>query len=140
MPRTCCFSSGHMVRAALLIAVLTLGAVRQSTPIIAQETSQGVSSSEERPTPSLKLGDPAPELRVSNWLQGDPVKSFEPGKIYVVEFWATWCAPCIGNMPHLAELQAKYKDQGVTVIAFTSKDIRETPGNSEEATAAFVKK
>ena len=64
------------------------------------------------PTASLKVGDPAPALKVTNWLQGDAVETFELGKVYVVEFWATWCGAPIRYMPHLAELQARYKDRG----------------------------
>src|SRR5207244_3832860 len=77
-----------------------------------------------------------PPLKVSKWLQGDEVKSFEPGKVYVVEFWATWCGPCIAFMPDLADLQAQYKNKGVTVIGYTAVD----PDNPEERAAAFVKK
>jgi thiol-disulfide isomerase/thioredoxin len=93
-----------------------------------------------KPAPSLKVGDPAPPLSVTSWLQGDPVKKFEPGKVYVVEFWATWCVPCARHMPHLAELQARYKDQGVTVVGVTARDILGKPDNTEEAAAAFVKR
>jgi thiol-disulfide isomerase/thioredoxin len=82
------------------------------------------------------VGDLAPTLKVSKWLQGDAVARFEPGKVYVVEFWATWCGPCIAFMPHLAQLQAEYKDQGATFIGFTSRD----PENTEDKVAAFVKK
>src|SRR5262249_17810083 len=94
----------------------------------------------EKPGPSLKVGDPAPALKVSRWLRGDAVRKFEPGKVYVVEFWATWCGAPIRYIPHLADLQARYKDQGVTVVSFTSRDIRGVPGNTEEQVAAFVKK
>jgi thiol-disulfide isomerase/thioredoxin len=94
----------------------------------------------KKPSAALQLGDPAPALTVTRWLQGDAVTRFEPGKVYVVEFWATWCGPCIRHMPHLAELQARYKDQGVTVIGFTSRDIRGGPGNTEDAVAAFVRR
>jgi hypothetical protein len=38
---------------------------------------------------TLKVGDPAPALKADKWLQGDEVKAFELGKVYVVEFWAT---------------------------------------------------
>ena len=65
---------------------------------------------------------------------------FEPGKTHLVYFWATWCPPRIGHMPGLGELQTRYKDQGVTVIAFTSRGIRGGPKNTEEEVAAFVKK
>lgn len=40
-----------------------------------------------------------------------------PGKVKVVNVWATWCAPCIGEMPELNLLAAKYKSQGVTFVA-----------------------
>jgi thiol-disulfide isomerase/thioredoxin len=83
---------------------------------------------------SLKVGDPAPALKATRWLQGDEVKKFEPGKVYVVEVWATWCGPCVVMMPHLAELQAEYKGKGVTFIGFSTKT-----QDAEEKIAAFVK-
>ena len=62
----------------------------------------------------LKIGDPAPPIKVAEWVKGSAVNSFGKGKIYVVEFWATWCLPCIAGMPHLSELASKYKND-VTV-------------------------
>src|SRR6266487_2199320 len=59
----------------------------------------------KKPEAKLKIGDPAPAFKVSKWLQGTEVKSFEKGKVYVVEFWSTWCGPCIVMMPHMSELQ-----------------------------------
>jgi thiol-disulfide isomerase/thioredoxin len=64
------------------------------------------------------------------------VRKFEPGKVYVIEFWATWCGPCIYMMPDTAEMQARYKDQGVTIIAYTTHDLN----NTEAEVAAFVKR
>ncbi|MGL6097051.1 MAG: TlpA family protein disulfide reductase, partial [Fimbriiglobus sp.] len=90
----------------------------------------------EEPAPKkLGVGDPAPPLTVTKWLQGAEIKSFEPGKTYVVDFWATWCGPCISSMPHMDELATEYKDQGLTVVAVTSKD----PNNSQEQVEKFVK-
>jgi thiol-disulfide isomerase/thioredoxin len=66
--------------------------------------------------PTLKVGDAAPPLAVGTWLKGGPVKALEPGTVYVIECWATWCGPCIGAMPHVTRLQAKYRDQKVVVI------------------------
>ncbi|CAG8506576.1 10406_t:CDS:2 [Paraglomus brasilianum] len=40
-------------------------------------------------------------------------------RIYVVEFWATWCWPCRESIPHLSGLGEKYKGHGVTVVGVT---------------------
>jgi thiol-disulfide isomerase/thioredoxin len=66
--------------------------------------------------PTLKVGDKAPKLQVGKWVQGEGVKDFQPGKAYLVEFWATWCGPCRVSIPHLNELHNKYKGKGLIVI------------------------
>jgi len=63
---------------------------------------------------SAKLGDKAASLDGLTYVKGEPV-TFKEGKVYVVEFWATWCGPCKTSIPHLTEIQKKYKDKNVTV-------------------------
>lgn len=63
----------------------------------------------------LTIGDAAPGIRYSKWLKGTPVNSMNDDKLYVLEFWATWCGPCIAAMPHLSELSEKYKEQAVFI-------------------------
>ncbi|ADV61207.1 Redoxin domain protein [Isosphaera pallida ATCC 43644] len=65
--------------------------------------------------PTLRVGSPAPKLEVAGWVKGQPVTQFQPGRVYVVEFWATWCGPCRAAMPHLSRIQAQYGDR-VTII------------------------
>ncbi len=59
-------------------------------------------------------GSMAPPLDVKTWYKGTPVKGFERDKIYIVEFWATWCGPCITSIPHVTKLAKANPD--VTVI------------------------
>ncbi|GAB4545069.1 MAG: redoxin domain-containing protein [Phycisphaerales bacterium] len=65
---------------------------------------------------TLAVGDKAPALEHVDWLKGEPVEQFEEGEIYVLDFWATWCGPCVASIPHINELQQKYKDDKVHVI------------------------
>ncbi len=67
-------------------------------------------------TATLKVGDHAPKLQTGKWVQGSPVKDFEKGKAYIVEFWATWCGPCRESIPHLNETYKKFKDKNLVVI------------------------
>lgn len=90
----------------------------------------------KQPAKKLGIGDAAPALKVTKWVQGEEVKGFDKDKVYLVEFWATWCGPCIRAMPHLNELHDEYKDKGLVVIGLTSKD----PNNSQKAVEEFVAK
>lgn len=89
---------------------------------------------QNHPFPSLNLGDPVPALQVRQWLKGIPVQRFEKGKVYVLEFWATWCAPCKAAMPHLSALAREYKDR----VTFIGIDIMEMKPTSLEKVKAFV--
>ena len=73
-------------------------------------------------TPTLKIGDRAPVLESISWLQGSPVTKYAPHRVYVVEFWATWCPPCIKAIPHLSAIQKKYADT-LTVIGVNADGI-----------------
>ncbi len=95
----------------------------------------GVSShAQNDQAPTLNIGDPAPQLQVRRWIKGTPVQKFQKGKIYVLEFWATWCKPCIAAMPHLSALAKKYTGQ----VKFLGIDIYEKKTTSIEKVKAFV--
>jgi thiol-disulfide isomerase/thioredoxin len=68
-----------------------------------------------------ELGDPAGPLKVREWVKGGPIDlSAGRGKcVYLIEFWATWCPPCVRSIPHLSELQKKYGDRGLVVIGIS---------------------
>lgn len=76
----------------------------------------------------LTIGSSAPAIDIEHWVsQGggkfDKVTKFEDGKVYIIEFWATWCGPCIASMPHLAELQSNYADKGVQLISVSDEEL-----------------
>ena len=83
---------------------------------------------------ALKIGDPAPKLQCGKFIQADAVSKFATGKVYVVEFWATWCGPCRMSIPHLNEIWQKNKDKGLVVIG---QDCWE---RDDSAVAKFVEK
>ncbi|MBI5865580.1 MAG: redoxin family protein [Planctomycetes bacterium] len=91
----------------------------------------------EEPLPArLNVGDKAPALSIEKWVQGGEIKGFEKDHFYVVEFWATWCPPCLKSIPHLSELQKQYKDKGLSVVGVTSQDEN---GNTLEAVQEMIK-
>lgn len=63
----------------------------------------------------LKVGDPAPATRPESMLQGEAVKEFKKGEIYVFECWASWCGPCVAAIPHLNDLHKKMSKKGVVI-------------------------
>ena len=63
-----------------------------------------------------RVGKPAPEI-VAKDVKGDPFRlDTYRGKYVLVEFWATWCAPCVAELPRLQESYAKYRDRGFEIV------------------------
>lgn len=89
-----------------------------------------VACSQEAPEkPSELLGKPAPDIAVQPLVpKGDIKLSSHRGKVVLLDFWATWCGPCVGAMPHLSGLQTKYDRKDFVIMGVTN----ETPGDVEK--------
>jgi len=74
----------------------------------------------------FRLGDRAPDFELPS-LDGSHVKLSElRGKPVLLNFWATWCAPCRVEMPWLVELDEKYRDRGLRIVGVSMDDLGET--------------
>jgi peroxiredoxin len=80
-----------------------------------------------------ELDKPAADFTLPD-LKGKPFKlSSLKGKTVLLDFWATWCGPCIDDIPTLKSLQAKYKEKGLVVLGVSIDD------SSPKEVAAFTK-
>ncbi|MEQ8875048.1 MAG: TlpA disulfide reductase family protein [Phycisphaerales bacterium] len=75
-----------------------------------------------------QIGKPF-ELSFEEATSGEPIDMSKlRGKVVVVDFWATWCGPCIAEMPHMKKLYAAYKDKGVEFVGISL----DAPRNEED--------
>jgi thiol-disulfide isomerase/thioredoxin len=126
---------------ALLIATIVIVGGRpchaqDSVPIgrsqpgegAAAEAADEAQAANEASIKPLTIGAVAPAIDVSDWVQDgggkwEHITEFKPGNVTIVEFWATWCGPCVAAMPHVSELQEKYADKGVQVVSISSEPV-----------------
>lgn len=67
------------------------------------------------------IGGEAPEIKFM-WTSGGQARKLSDlkGKVVVLDFWATWCGPCVAAFPNVRELQKRYKDYPVEIVGVTS--------------------
>jgi thiol-disulfide isomerase/thioredoxin len=61
-------------------------------------------------------GKPMPALTVADWVNGQVKPEDMKGKVVIMDFYATWCGPCMAAIPHNNELLKKYKDRGLVIV------------------------
>lgn len=114
--------AGFHVRCGLLLVVLSLVL-----------TAWSCSRKDDKAVEKAEVKGPAPQFALSD-LKGEQVKLGQHmGKVVLVEFFTTWCAPCQLAAPELQSLYEKYKDKGLVVLGVTIE------GKQEEALNSFIK-
>ena len=82
------------------------------------------------------LGEPAPPFQLEKLLQAPtnaPTRLADfRGSVLVLEFWATWCGPCIRSIPHISELADQFRDRPVKFLAVTDEN--------EQVVSAFLRR
>ncbi len=69
----------------------------------------------------ITAGKPVPSFSVKSLIDSRKIFSNKSlkGKVYLIDFWASWCQPCIGEMPYLHEAYKKYHDKGFEILSLS---------------------
>ena len=67
----------------------------------------------------LKLNEQSPKINITNWIANVPKDKDLSNKYIVLEFWATFCHPCLNALPHLNELQSKFENEDLVFLSIT---------------------
>ena len=131
------FSGRQLLLAAVAVVVAAIVLVALTTPL---GNTGGVGITDPRATPfvigpppeeGLRPGDLAPELEADVGggefqladLDGNPIRLEDlRGKAVWINFWATWCPPCQAETPVLRELDERYGDQGLEIVAISVQE------------------
>jgi len=100
---------------------LTEGVEMDATRV--PEGRTDISLSKKKTLPMPKVGELAPEISAADWINLNKPVTLKDlrGKVVLVEFWATWCGPCVDAIPHLNELNEKYPAKSFQLLSFVEE-------------------
>lgn len=103
------------------LSLVTLAACGGETPDAKTPASEKSSGEGGGSGNGVKEGDKAPSFSLDSMNNAGKL-SIEPGKVTIVDFWATWCEPCKKSFPKYQELYVKYKASGLEIVAISVDD------------------
>jgi thiol-disulfide isomerase/thioredoxin len=72
---------------------------------------------------NIKVNGKAPKINITNWIENIPNDKNLNDKYIVLEFWATWCGPCIAAVPHMNKIQEEFNQKDLNYISITDESI-----------------
>lgn len=84
-------------------------------------------------------GKPMPALEVTGWINGEVTATAMKGNVVILDFYATWCGPCMAAIPHNNDLLKKYSAKGLIIVGVcTSKEGQDSfDSNAKEHKIAY---
>jgi thiol-disulfide isomerase/thioredoxin len=96
-----------------LLIIFAVSCKTEEKNVDALEATKTIEAAKEM---SEKVAEEINTFPVYNFSELEPLLNKKDGKTYVVNFWATWCAPCVKELPYFEQLNAAYQSKGVEVI------------------------
>jgi thiol-disulfide isomerase/thioredoxin len=72
----------------------------------------------------VEIGENCPPIRAERVLKGEAISALQADQVYVIEFWASWCGPCVEAMPHMKSLEREFSERGVEFISVNVREMR----------------
>jgi thiol-disulfide isomerase/thioredoxin len=110
------FAPAHLALAVVIGTLVMACGGSDASP--SAKTAASEKSSGGGDGKGVKQGDKAPSFSIDS-LNGTSKLTIAPGKVTIVDFWATWCDPCKKSFPKLQELYVKYKTNGLEIVAIS---------------------